>query len=368
MTGRNLHTSTHTRVPLVRDRRGVSTTVWVLVVLGLIVVGIFAFRLVQLSSDPPPAETVDQIREREGIPVVVAQAERGSIQAWRSFNGTVTGDRESVLRARSDDEIREVRVRVGERVEPGQLLVRQSGQSSDARVRQAEAQLEQAERRVERLRPLWEAGALSDQDWEDANTGLDLARADLEALSGTLDGLAPISGVVSEVPARVGMIPAQGDPLVHVVDDSAWRIPLQVSPEQAEEIAEGMTARIGSSSDAPTGRVDRVALQAGPRSRLVEVEVVVAGSAAPDLRPGTLASVQILVAEAEGTVRIPRIALRNEGVWVLNGEDRAELREVRTGLESEEWIEILEGVEPGERVVTEGTRLLSDGALGQVVE
>ncbi len=347
-------------------RRG--KTAWVLGILGLVLLVAFTVRLVQLSAEEEPAETVDEIREREGIPVLVAEAERGDLEVWRTFSGTVTGERESVLRARSDDEVREVRVRVGDRVRAGQLIVRQAGQVSDARVRQADAAVEQAERRVERLRPLWEAGALSDQDWEDANTALELARADREGLAGLTDGLAPIGGIVSEVPARVGMFPAQGDPLVRIVDDSAWRIPLRMSPEQAAELREGQEARVGPGDDAPEGRVDRVTLQADPRSRLVEVDVRVGAGRATGLRPGTFASVRVLVDARSDVVRIPRLALRPEGVWVLNGSDRVELRSVEIGLRGEEWIEILSGVAPGERVVTEGTRLLSDGARARVVD
>lgn len=349
-------------------RGGLGTTGWVLLALGVVLASIFVLRLVQLSAEEEPAPTVDEIRSQDGIPVVVGEAEEGDLEVWRTFTGTVTGDRESVVRARSDDEIREVRVRVGDRVSAGQLLVRQSGQSSDARVRQADAALQQAERRVDRLRPLWEAGALSDQDWEDANTQLELARADREALAGTTESTAPIAGIVSELPARVGMIPSQGDPLARIVDDRAWRIPLRMSPEQAAEVELGQEARVGSGEDAPRGRVDRVTLQADPRSRLVEVDVRLDGAAASGIRPGSFATVRILVDRSEGVVRIPRTALRTEGVWVLNGEDRVELREVEVGLRGEDWVEIISGVRAGERVVTEGTRLLSDGARARVVD
>jgi RND family efflux transporter MFP subunit len=353
---------------LAMNRRGLGTTGWVLTILAVLLVVVFGVRLMQLSAEEEPAPTVDEIREQEGMPVVVASADRGSLEVWRSFTGTVTGERESVVRARSDDEVREVRVRVGDRVVQGQLLVRQSGQSADARVRQVDAGVQQAERRVERLRPLWEAGALSDQDWEDANTALELARADREALAGSMDGLAPIAGIVSEVPARVGMVPAQGEPLVRIVDDSAWRIPLRMSPEQAAELQVGQVARVGSGDEAPEGRVDRVTLQADPRSRLVEVDVRVAGRDAPGLRPGSFTTVRVLVDAREEVVRIPRTALRPEGVWVLNGDDRVELREVEVGLRGEDWVEIVRGVNPGDMVVTEGTRLLSDGARARVVD
>ena len=344
------------------------TTGWVLTGLALIIVVVFGIRLVQLSAVEELPETVDEIREREGIPVVAIEADRGTLEVWRTHSGTVTGERESVLRAKSDDEVREIRVRVGDRVRAGQLLVRQAGRASDARIRQAEAAVEQAERRVERLRPLWEAGALSDQDWEDANTQLELARADRDAVGDLQDGLAPIGGVVTEIPARVGVIPAQGDPLVRIVDDSAYRIPLRMSPDQALEFAVGQRVLAGTEEDAPEGRVDRLSIQADPRSRLVEVDARFSGGSATGLRPGSFVTVQILVDAREDVVRVPRTAVRPEGVWVLDGSDRVELREVEVGIRGETWVEILRGIEPGERVVTEGTSLLSDGARARVVD
>jgi membrane fusion protein (multidrug efflux system) len=344
------------------------TTGWVLTGLALVIVVVFGIRLVQLSAEEEPPETVDEIREREGLPVIAVEADRGTLEVWRSHSGTVTGARESILRAKSDDEVREIRVRVGDRVRAGQLLVRQGGRTTDARIRQVDAAVQQAERRVERLRPLWEAGALSDQDWEDANTQLELARADRDAVGDLQDGLAPIAGIVTEVPATVGFIPAQGDPLVRIVDDSAYRIPLRMSPEQAAEFSAGQRALAGSDESASEGRVDRVSIQADPRSRLVEVDVRFSGAATTGLRPGSFVTVRILVDAREDVVRVPRAAVRPEGVWVLNGDNRVELREVEVGIRGEEWVEILRGIEPGERVVTEGASLLSDGARARVVD
>lgn len=339
-------------------------TGWVLTGIGAVLVVVFVIRIIQLSADEEPSPTVDEIRESSGLPVVVAEVDRGDLEMWRRFSGTVTGEREAVLRARSDDEIREIRVGVGDRVEAGQMIVRQAGQGSDARVRQARASLQQAERNVERLRPLWEAGALSDQDWEDANTQLELAEADLEAAAEVQGGIAPIDGVVSEVPARVGSIPAPGDPLVRVVDDSAYRVPLRISERQAGEVERGMRAEVSGVETA--GSVDRVAIQASPMTRLVEVEVRFPGSAT--LRPGTLVNVRVLVAAVEDVVRVPVRAVRDDGVWVLADDETVEFREVEVGLRNEEMVEIRSGLQAGETVVTEGASLLSDGARVQVVD
>lgn len=339
-------------------------TGWTLSILGLLLVVVVVVRVFQLAGDEDPEPTVDEIRERSGFAVLVAEVDRGDLETWRRFSGTVLGEREAVLRARSDDEIREIRVSVGDRVQAGDLVVRQAGQGSDARIRQAQASFEQARRNVERLRPLWEAGALSDQDWDDANTRLEVAEADLEATAEAQDGLAPIFGIVSEVPARVGSFPQPGDPLVHIVDDSAYRIPLRMSERQALEIEPGMRVEVMGVETA--GSVDRVSIQADLRTRLVEVEARFPGAAS--LRPGTLAGVRILVDAREDVVRVPDQALRDGGVWVVRDDDTVEFREVETGLRNDEMVEVTAGLEVGEKVVVEGASLLSDGARVRVVD
>lgn len=338
-------------------------TGWVLTGIGLIVAVIFVVRLVQLSGDEQPDPTVDEIREARGLPVVLAAADRGDLETWRHFSGTVMGDREAVLRARSDDEIRELLADVGDRVTQGQTLVRQAGQGSDARIRQAQAGLEQAERTVERLRPLWEAGALSDQDWDEANTQLELAEADLESTAEIQGGIAPISGLVSEVPARVGSFPQLGDPLIRIVDDASYRVPLRISEAQARELERGMSARVAGLE--AEGELDRMAIQASAVTRLVEVEARFPGSSS--LRPGALVTVEVLVAAVEDVVRVPRQALGDDGVWVVSGGE-AEFRTVEVGLQNDQWVEIMSGLDSGEAVVVEGASLLTDGARVEVID
>jgi RND family efflux transporter MFP subunit len=353
------------RTPPPAPRR--KKTPWVVGILGLVAIAGAVARLLLISGDPEIPPTVEELRGLEGIPVVVEAAVRGDLEVWRSFSGTVTGERESILRAKNDDEIREVRARVGQRVQAGELLVRQGSRATDARVRQVQAALDQVERLVARLQPLWEAGALSDQEWEEANTQLALARADRDAIGDLQNGRAPIRGIVTEVPARVGQIPAQGQPLVRIVDDAAFRIPLRLSPEQAREIIEGQIVRTVSEPEVAEGRVDRISIQADLRSRLVEVDALFPAATAGSLRPGSFVSVQIQVDQVEDALLIPRTALRPEGVWILNGEGRAQLRSVTTGVSGDRQIEITSGLVAGDQVITEGASLLSENARVRVV-
>jgi membrane fusion protein, multidrug efflux system len=338
--------------------------VWIPAVLGLGLVLLVVLRVIQASTPNEAAPTVEQIRSEQGVPVAVEPARRGEFSVWREFNGTVSGAQEGVVRARTGDEIAAVPVQVGQRVSRGQVLVRQSGEASAARVRQAEAARRQAASTVERLRPLHQAGAISDQEWESATTQLELATADVAAVRDVLSLTSPLAGTVTEVIARPGMVPSTGDPLVRVADLSRRAVYLRVSATEAAEIRQGQTARVAGLG--VTGEVRRIALQADPETRLVEIEIDFPPAGA--LIPGTLATVQIEVAERVDAVQVPRQSVRDGQVWIVGEDGRATRRTVQVGMQSRELIEILSGIEPGERVVVEGGALLSEGAAVRIVE
>ncbi|MEX2570244.1 MAG: efflux RND transporter periplasmic adaptor subunit [Gemmatimonadota bacterium] len=338
--------------------------VWIPATLAILLVALMIFRAIEASAPAPQAASVEDIRAEQGVPVSVATVQRGPLAAWRTYTGTVSGAQEGVVRARSSDEVASVQVTVGTRVSRGQTLVRQTGESSAARVRQAQAALAQAERTVERLRPLHEAGAISDQDWEQALTQLELASADVAAAADVLTLTSPLAGVVTEVAARPGMIPSIGDPLVRVADLSELVVYLRVNASDVRDIREGQPARLGPTG--PEGQVRRVALQADPVSRLVEVEVAFPPGAG--LVPGTLATVQVQIASLEDVLHVPRAALSGDAIWVVGEGDVATRRSVQVQLEGADRVAIAAGLEAGERVVVSGGSLLSDGTRVQIVD
>lgn len=347
-----------------------------------IVVGIFALalgavvvvRVIQASAPVDPALDVEEIRQQMGIPVEVMEVTAAPMEARRPFTGVVRGVRSATVRARTGDEILEIPVRVGQRVQEADVVVRQSSQGSMASVQQAEAAFEQAQRTAERLRPLHERGAVSDQDWDNALTALRVAEANLEAARKSIVLTSPISGVVTDVLVTPGTFPGDGDPLVRISDLSQVQLLLQVSPDQKAELALGQPAFLPDGDIA--GRVTRIALQADPETRLVEVEVTFpgrvtrpapSGSGSTAVLPGTLATVEIVVGTRESALQIPPLALDGDFVWVVDADGFAHRRPVAVGLRARDRVEVLEGLAPGDRVVTSGASLLSEGVEARIV-
>ncbi|KPJ89065.1 MAG: hypothetical protein AMS18_12765, partial [Gemmatimonas sp. SG8_17] len=168
-------------------------------VIGLALVIITVIRVVQASANEEPAPDVTEIRRQAGVPVEVDRVVAGPLVVHREFTGTIRGIRSATIRAKTSDEIVEIPVRVGQRVQVGDMLIRQSSEGSLSSVRQAEAAWEQAQRSVERLTPLRDRGAISEQDWDNAVTGLAVAEANLAAARRAIMLTSPIDGIVTDI-------------------------------------------------------------------------------------------------------------------------------------------------------------------------
>jgi RND family efflux transporter MFP subunit len=330
---------------------------------SVVFLAVVLWRVVQASTPPAPTPTVEQLREERGVPITVAAVERAALSIWEEFSGGVTGTRDAVVLARADDRIAEVLVQVGDRVQRGQVLLRVANEAVAARTRQARVALTQAERAAERAKALLDAGAISDQAYEQTTTQLELARADLAAASDPATITSPLDGTVTEVIARQGMIPRNGDALVRVADLSESVVRLRLSGDEVARVRVGQPARVVGSG--ARGQVRRVALQADPSTRLVEVQVAFPPSAR--LVTGTLATIEVETTRRAEALQVPRAAVRDGAVWVVSAEGVASRRAVRVGTQSAEIAEVLEGLDEGERVVVEGGSLLSEGARTRIV-
>ncbi len=106
-----------------------------------------------------------------------------------------------------------------------------------------------------------------------------------------------------------------------------------------------------------------------PTSRTLEVGLRLKEQR--DVKPGMFASIKLVTEQAEEAVAVPAEAIFSyygkDTVFVINGEGKAERREVATGLISSELVEIRSGLEPGETVITEGQSLLREGSAVHAV-
>ncbi|MDQ3036174.1 MAG: efflux RND transporter periplasmic adaptor subunit, partial [Myxococcota bacterium] len=189
---------------------------------------------------------------------------------------------------------------------------------------------------------------------------------------------APVDGMIALLAVQDGDTVAPQVPICSVVRAERVKIVLRVTEQDWVRIREGMEVRIvppAVPEAARTGVVARVSPVIDRVTRTASVEVVVE-NADGGLRPGMVAESTIVLARREGVTQVPGRAVvmtpdtdtdRTAAVFVADGET-ARRRDVRIGVRYGDRMEIVSGVEVGDRVIIEGQHLLRDGTRIRVAD
>jgi len=274
--------------------------------------------------------------------------------------GTVRAARRAELATRLMGRVESVRVRAGDRVRPGQLLLTVERASLTAAQQQAAAALGQAALTLRRTERLYADSAAPLVQLEAARTAHAQAQAQAGAVQADLayaEVRAPFAGVVTARMADPGDQAAPGQPLLVVEDQAKREIVVTVPDEVGEQLREGeaATVEIGAGTRRVTARIEAVVPGADPRSPTVEVRL----SGPADLAPG-LAAVAELPAGGRSTLQVPASAIMRrgqlEGVYLFAPDSTLRLRWIRTGRQRDSTVEVLSGLLRGDIVALDGSR------------
>ena len=179
---------------------------------------------------------------------------------------------------------------------------------------------------------------------------------------------APQDGVVSTLPVREGMFVKPADRVMSLADLSQVWLLAEVFERQADWVEVGQDADVVLPYQPGThleGRVEYIYPALDPKTRTLKVRLRFAN---PDetLKPNMYANVKIYGGPRDDIIVIPLEALirtgREERVVIDLGEGRFTSRSVTAGMESGDWVEIINGIAPGDRVVTSGQFLIDSEA------
>jgi HlyD family secretion protein len=176
----------------------------------------------------------------------------------------------------------------------------------------------------------------------------------------------PINGYVTDRPLYPGEMASTAGPLMTVMDLSQVIAKAHIPQSDALQLHKGDNASItlaGMEKPMP-GKVSLISPALDPNSTTVEIWVQ-ASNPDQQLRPGTTARLSITAETVHDAVVVPASALLNvkedsAQVMVVDSESKAQAREVKVGIRTQEQAQILSGVNAGEVVVTEGAYGLPD--------
>ncbi len=315
------------------------------------------------------------------LSAVAAQPAAGTTTA--AFDGVVEAVRLTVIAAQVPGAVVQLAVKVGDRVAAGQVLLRldaraaeQNAASSDAQVLAARAALDVASKDFERQKQLFQKHYISQAALERAESDFKSTQAQVNAqmaqsgVARTQSGFyivrAPFAGVVAEVPVALGDMAMPGRALLTVYDPAALRITAAVPQTVASQLAATPLPRI-ELPGLPAAQlwVTPVRVQVlptvDPGTHTVQIRAELPAGLA-GVAPGLFARLWLPVAGAASaaggaplTVAAGAIVRRAEmtGLYVLDPNGKPVLRQVRLGRTDGDRVQVLSGLMPGERVVSD---------------
>ncbi|EAQ02327.1 hypothetical protein OB2597_19631 [Pseudooceanicola batsensis HTCC2597] len=379
---------------------------WPWVVLGLALLaaaGAYGLRqgLIELPAqemaatpdpeDQPPApeaapDTVMQLLPRE-----LTEVERMTLQDTVRITGSLSPANHLGIPAEVSGRVDEVLKRPGDAADEGEVLVRidietlrnqleQSRATADA----TRAQLEFARSQLERTESLVDRGIAASSTLDSNVANVQQLQSNLAALERqvataeqALDKAtitAPFSGMISQRNVDPGTYVAPGTALMTLVDITSLELEGAVPVLYAPRIRTGQTVTItveGLGAQSFSGTVERIAPVAATGTRMLPIYATF-GNDDGTLRGGMFASGRLVLGEKADAIGIPRDALRedDEGRFVLRIEgDRVERQPVTVARmwDRGRMVEISEGLDPGDTIVSAPLERLHDGMQIAVV-
>jgi RND family efflux transporter MFP subunit len=310
------------------------------------------------------------------LPVVEVQtmmvaAQEGHLQT--EVVGTVRSVNQAVIAAKVSGTIEEIPVVLGSTVKKGDLLVQISAGEISAKVIQAQAKMEQAQRNLAREKKLLEKNAATAENvksLKDMYRVAEAAHREAVTILSYTTITAPFDGVITSKLTNVGDLATPGNPLLRLEDSSKLQVVAAVPEALVLQIQPGdiLAVNIPAAGLDLQGTVAEIAPTADPLSRTARVKINI--DPEPQLRSGQFARV-IIPGDRKESLFVPSTAIhifgQMEKIFVIS-ENRAHLRLIRTGMVFGDRTEILAGLEPGEMIAVTNSSTLIDGQPVKTVQ
>jgi RND family efflux transporter MFP subunit len=298
--------------------------------------------------------------------VRVATVRMEDLPGFTEVTGTVRPVQHAMIAAKVMGAIEELPVTLGQRVRAGDLLAKISAGEISARMLQAQSQLNQARRDLERERSLLTKGASTPdmvKSMEDRFAMTQAMVREAEVMLGYTTILAPFDGVVARRPANAGDLALPGMPLLEIEGTGDFQVEAGIPDSLAARLAVGapLTVEIPATGAGFEGRLVELSSAADPLTHTVPAKLSVPAAAV--VRSGQFARVQVPGAPVRALL-VPAAAVtmfgQMERVFMVE-DGRAGLRLVKTGAVRGDRVEVLAGLADDDRIIVNPPAGLREG-------
>lgn len=304
------------------------------------------------------------------VPAVVALVEPSVLEERVRLVGSLKSPAAVDIVTELNGTLEELLFTEGDAVTEGQILGRIRDDIVRARLREAEARFDLAAANFVRGKDLLEAETISQSDFDRLIAEYGIAEAVRDSAQAALRDTvirAPFDGVVAERMANQGQFLSVGQALTTLIQQDPLEAEFRVPERFLQEIKVGQSIKLKSRALGEatfSGHVTFVSPRVDERSRTVLVKAKVPNPEGV-LKPGMFVNLDVVVRLREDALMIPEAAVHYSGgrpqVLALDEDDRAVVRQIIVGTRVRERVEIIEGLEDGDRVVVEGHQKMGPG-------
>ena len=326
-----------------------------------------AATVVGCGSNGPKSTVVAQ--EESAVAVKVCTAETSKMEITETYTSEILPYKQNdITPAAQGLHIDQILVDVGDNVKAGQIVATMNKTS----LKQLEINLATVEDSYNRMKPVHEAGGISDQQMLELENTLNLQREMVDNMRRNSEIKSPITGVVTARNYENGDL-FTSMPILHVMQINQLKVMANVSEQYYTSVKVGDKVDINVDifpGESFEGKVSRIAPALDAATRTFSVEITIP-NAKERLRPGMFARATFHMGEIEG-VMVDDVAVQKQAgsaerfVYVIK-DGVAEFRFVRDGRRVGSKVSILEGLDAGEQVATTSFVRLMDGKAVEII-
>jgi RND family efflux transporter MFP subunit len=283
--------------------------------------------------------------------------------------GVSTAFRDVTVMSETQGKVLKMNTEVGNKVAAGQVLVEVDDELKLANLKTAQANYDKAKKDLERFEQLLKENASTEMQVEGVRLQLKLAEAQLTVAKRQVEDTkikAPIAGVVTAKMTDIGQMLGGGSPIVSIADLSKVKVKVAVSEKDVFKLRKGQAVSVTTDvypNQVFAGTIYTIS-DKGDEAHTYNVEILLPNSANSPLKAGMFCNVDFKLGAQRKSIVVPRTAidgsLREPFVYaVVNG--KAVRKKVTVGIDLGTKVEILNGLEVGEAIVSSGLSNLSDG-------
>lgn len=321
------------------------------------------------------AQTAVATEKNDGVLVRIAVAETRAINMEYVVNGTFAPKQEVFISTELPGKVIQVLVQEGSKVSAGQTLAVIKGDQQSVAVANAQAVFDNAQNEVSRFESAYETGGVTKQQLDQIRLQLENAKNNLQSAqlnAGNVNIKASFPGIVNKKNIEPGSYVNPGQALFEIVNISTLKLRVNVDEKTIGKVRQGQKVAVKCPvlpDEQWEGKVSFIAPRADA-SLSFPVELEIENKGAGQLKAGMFGTAIFGKDETVNALVIPRSAfvgnVSSRQVFVEKNNE-VTLTTINIGRDFGEYIEVVSGIEAGDRVIVSGQINLFDGTRVEII-